>query len=166
MTLAGLAAACAPALNWRETQIVDADGAVAMFPCKADRFARRVRLADTDVEMHLMSCSVDGVTFAVTHAVLPDAARSAQALAQLRATAVSNVGGAARSLGPVKVSGMTPGTQTERVQITGRRADGRPVAEEAAFVVKGLRVFQATVLGDKLDAEAVDTFLSGLKLPA
>lgn len=164
IVLAGLAVACVPALNWRETQVADSGGAMALFPCKVDRFARRVRLADVEVEMRMLSCSVDGVTYAVTHAQLPDPASSALAMAQLRATAASNVAGLARSEGRLSVPGSAPGTSAERVQIAGRRADGRPVAEAAVFFSQGASVFQATVLGDQLDAEAVDTFFGGLKL--
>ena len=42
--------------------------------------------------------------------------------------------------------------------------DGRAVTEQVAVFAKGTRVFQAMALGDKLDAEAVDTFFGSLRL--
>ena len=60
LTLAG----CTPALNWRETQPPES-GAVVMFPCKPDRFARNVTLGPEKVQMFLSSCSADGVTYAL-----------------------------------------------------------------------------------------------------
>jgi hypothetical protein len=40
------------------------------------------------------------------------------------------------------------------------------VQEEAAFFVKGLRVYQASVIGERLSPEMTDNFFAGLKLPS
>jgi hypothetical protein len=45
----------------------------------------------------------------------------------------------------------------------GRLPDGRRVVEDAAFFVKGLRVYAATVLGESIPAEAVETFFASIK---
>ncbi|HEV7915613.1 MAG TPA: hypothetical protein VGP22_17745, partial [Albitalea sp.] len=67
-------AACSPALDWRESRPADSD-AVAMFPCKPERFARQLALAGAPVQMHLVSCTAANVTYAVAYARLADPAR-------------------------------------------------------------------------------------------
>ena len=67
--VAVLLAACSPSLNWREVRPEGSD-AVMMFPCKPQRFARQVPLAGGKVEMHLSSCTVEGVTYALSDAGL------------------------------------------------------------------------------------------------
>jgi hypothetical protein len=59
---------------------------------------------------------------------------------------------------------MTPHPLAARLSLEGRGTDGAAVHEQAVFFARGLRVYQATVVGPVLDAEAADTFFSGLKL--
>lgn len=155
-------AACSPALNWRE---VRAEGSelVAMFPCKPQRFARQVPLAGHPVEMHLMSCAVDGVNYAVVHARVAEPVQVGPALKALRAAAVDNIGGRAAAQAPFAVGGMTPSPDAVRFSAEGRGADGEPVREQAGVFARGLQVFQATVVGPAPDAQAVDSFFSGLR---
>ena len=163
---AGLAAsllACSPALNWREIQPPES-GAVVMFPCKPDRFVRSVTLAEQKVQMHLASCSADGVTYALSHAELSDPTRIAAALQALRALAASNIGGQAAVMSPLNVPGMTPHPLAERLAI--RSTGGRVLYAQVGVFTRGLRVYQATVIGEKLDVEGADTFFTGLRLPS
>jgi hypothetical protein len=51
-----------------------------------------------------------------------------------------------------------------RVVLEGRRPDGRRIRADSLFFCRGLRVYQATVLGEQADAQALDTFFSSLKL--
>ncbi len=157
--------ACSPALDWRDVQPTDS-GAAALVPCKPDRFARMVTLAGTTVQMVLASCSAAGTTYALSHAELDDPAKVAAALSELRAAAARNIGGAPHDARPFTVSGMTPNPLAERLAIEGRRADGHAVHEQAAFFARGMRVYQATVVGERIDPEAADTFFAGLKLPS
>jgi hypothetical protein len=53
-----------------------------------------------------------------------------------------------------------------RLDLAGRRPDGAAVRQQAVFFAKGLRVYQASVVGETLSGEAVDTFFAGLKLPS
>ena len=164
---AGLAAsllACSPALNWREIQPPES-GAVVMFPCKPDRFVRSVTLAEQKVQMHLASCSADGVTYALSHAELGDPTRVAAALEALRALAASNLGGQATVMSPLNVPGMTPNRLAERLAIKGS-SEGRVLQAEVGVFTRGLRVYQATVIGEKLDPQGTDTFFTGLRLPS
>jgi hypothetical protein len=61
------------------------------------------------------------------------------------------------------VAGATPNEQSALLHMEGRLPDGRRVVEDAAFFVKGLRVYAATVLGESIPAEAVETFFASIK---
>jgi len=163
-TAALILAACSPALNWREVRAVDGD-AVAMFPCKPERRVRDVALAGTRVQMHLASCTVRDVTYALSHATVAEPARVGPALAELRDAAAANVGGRPTVLGPFTVRGMTPNPLAEKMDVAGRGADGEPIQLRAGFFAKGMQVYQATVAGAALDPAAAETFFTGLSLP-
>jgi hypothetical protein len=156
-------AGCSPALNWREIR-PEASELLALFPCKPDRFARTLMLAGGPVQIRLVSCAAEGVTYALTYAELNDVARVADALAQLRDAAAANIGGQAVAPASFSVSGMTPHPLAQLWNLHGHAADGAPVREQVGFFVKARRVYQATIVGEKIDAEAADTFFSGLKL--
>lgn len=160
--LALAAAACTPSLNWREIQ-PEGSELFAMFPCKPERFARRLTLAGEAVEMRMSSCDVDGVTYAVAHASLQDPSKINPALGELQAAAVRNLGGTATEAALPGINGMTPNDLAKRIDVAGRGSDGAAVQEQAVFFVKGLRVYQASVIGAKLDAEAAETFRAGLR---
>ena len=67
--------------------------------------------------------------------------------------------------GPQGVPGATPNPLAQRMGWSGKRADGSTIAAQATFFTQGTQVYQATVVGTRLDVDAVDTFFSGLKLP-
>lgn len=115
--------------------------------------------------MHLASCSADGVTYALSHAELSDPMRIAAALEALRALAASNIGGQATVVSPLNVPGMTPHPLAQRLAIRGG-IEGRVLQAEVGVFTRGLRVYQATVIGEKLDSQGTDTFFTGLRLPS
>lgn len=160
-----LAAGCSPSLDWRETRPEGA-GVIALFPCRPDRHARTVVVAGGATRMEMLACSTAGATFAVSFMDLAEPARVTPALSELRAAALSNIGGLQVHSAPSQVSGMTPNAQAAQVSMTGRLPDGVAVQEQAAFFVKGLRVYQASVIGAKLAPEMTATFFAGLKLPS
>ena len=59
---------------------------------------------------------------------------------------------------------MTPAPQAVRQALSGQLDDGRRVQEQVAVFVRGTRVFQATVVGAKLDTDAVETYFGALRL--
>ena len=156
-------AACSPALDWREVRPPES-GLLALFTCKPDRMQREIPLAGATVTMGLAACSAGGATYALTHARLDDPARVGPALQELRAAAAANVGGTPRVIAPMAVAGMTPNPNAERVEIDGHDARNEPVRVHAGFFVRGMQVYQATVVGAQPDAAAVGTFFSSLKL--
>ena len=62
------------------------------------------------------------------------------------------------------MNGMTPNALAERLTIEGQRGDGRTISEQAAFFTKGRRVYQASIVADKIDVDAANTFFAALKL--
>ena len=156
-------AACTPALNWREIQ-PEGSELFAMFPCKPERFARSVPLAGAKVEMRMSSCVVDGATYAVAYASVAEPVQVTAALTELQASTAGNIGGVAMDVGAASVPGMTPNPLARRVTIKGRGTDGGSLEEQVVFFVKGLRVYQASIVGPKVDGEAADMFVTGLRI--
>jgi hypothetical protein len=157
--------ACSPTLDWRELR-PEGSGIAAMFPCKPDRHARPLRVAGHPVRMEMLVCSAGGATYALAFADLPDPAAVPVALQELRELAGTNIAAAPVPPLRLQVPGMTPYPQAARVSLSGRLPDGAAVQEQAVFFAKGLRVYQASVIGERPSAEAADTFLAGLRLPA
>ncbi|HEY0818978.1 MAG TPA: hypothetical protein VGD46_09385 [Rhizobacter sp.] len=154
---------CAPSLDWREIKPEDSD-VLAMFPCKPTTDARMVNLAGARVRMVLVACRAGEVNWALAFADVGDPSSVAGALQELRRSNADNVGAAPTVVGPMRVPGMTPNPQAERVRVQGRLPSGEVVALESGFFVRGTRVYQATVMGRAIDAEAMATFFDGLKL--
>jgi hypothetical protein len=158
------AAACAPALDWREF-VPEGSGIGVAFPCRPDRHERAVTLAGRRAPMQMLVCSAAEMTFALSFVDIADPAGVAPALVDLRETAVRNVQGVAGAPLALQIAGMTPNVAAGRIVVVGRLPDGAAVQSHAAFFVRGLRVYQAMVIGAKPAAPAVDAFISGLKFP-
>ena len=164
LSVFALLAACSPALDWREVR-PEGSGIVALFPCKPSADARTVTLDGARVRMHLVACRAADTTWALAYAEVADPARVGPALTALRSAAEANLGGTARPVGPMQVKGMTPNPQAERLQLQGKLPGGEAVAEELGFFTRGTWVFQATVMGPKLNSEAVASFFDSIRWP-
>jgi hypothetical protein len=159
-----LLAACAPALDWREVRPTDS-GLVALFPCKPNALTRNVMLAGQTVRLSMHACRAGDQTWALAHADVGDPARVGASLEELRRSAAANLGaepGRSRELA-LAVPGATPNPASIREQLSGRLPDGQPAVEQFAVFVRGTVVFQATVLGATVPADAADTFFASLR---
>lgn len=161
---AACAAACSPALNWREF-VPEGSALIATFPCRPDRQTRSVVLAGAKVPMTVLACSADGATYALGFVAVADPGRITATLAELRAGAVANLQGGRTNVSLLQIKGMSANDQAARLAFTGRLPDGTAVQEHAAFFTRGLRVYQATVFGTKPARQATETFFRGLKFP-
>ncbi len=159
----GLLTACAPALDWREVRPADS-GLQLLFPCKATPQARQLLLSGRSVKLSLHACSAGGHTWALAFADVVDPAQVGAALTELRAAAANNLGAMAMQPLALAVPGATPYVASERVLIGGHLPNGQPVQEQVAVFAFGTRVFQATVLAEALNSEAVETFFGALRL--
>jgi hypothetical protein len=157
--------ACSPALDWREVR-PEASGALVLFPCKPSNEARTVTLAGARVRMHVAACTAEGATWALAYADMGDPNLVAPALDSLRSASAANLAASAAVTGPMKVPGMTPNPQADRLHAAGRMPGGDPVQIDSGFFVRGTQVFQATVMGTSPAPEAVGTFFDSLKLPS
>ena len=155
--------ACTPALDWRTVQI-DAGSLEALFPCRPQHRSRAVTLAGVQIKMEMSACSADDLTFALSYVDAPDPAGVTPVLGALRRAASENLGAAQPDGKPFAPAGATPNPESARVQIEGRLPDGSRVVEHAAFFIRGLRVYQANVIGPAPAAEAVETFFASLKI--
>lgn len=162
-SLLPLAAACAPALDWREVRPDDA-ALVALFPCKPERNMRRVMLAGREVALQLLGCRAEGTTWGLSTADMGDAGRVSAALAELRGARARNLAGREEDAQPRQIKGMGPFDQALRFRVSGQRADGSPLAEQAMVFSHGTRVYHAAALGGAPGVEAVETFFGGLRL--
>lgn len=164
LALACVVAACTPALDWREVRPPGA-GLLALFPCKPAGHARRIVLADTPVEMTIFACSAGGSTYAVGFADLGQVQQVERGLAALAQAAARNIGSTlAADATQARVPGMTPNLQARRLSLVGQLADGRAVQAQVAVFSRGTRVYQATIVGAQLHADAVDSFFGALRL--
>jgi hypothetical protein len=161
---AGVMSGCAPALDWREVR-PQGSGLMLMFPCKPVSHARSVALAVGQVTLQLSACKAGGSTWALAVADVAEPARVGPALAELDAAAARNLGATQVRPLPLKIDGATPNPASRRVLIDGRLPDGRAVTEQVAVFAKGTQVFQATVLGERVDAEAAEIFFASLRFP-
>jgi hypothetical protein len=155
-------AGCAPEFNWRQTS-PQGSGVTLLFPCRPSMNERTVRLAGSPMRMRMHSCRAVGATFSLALADVGDPAQVAVVLAALRFAAQGNLGGAVTAR-PWTARGATPNQQSALIRVEGHLPDGKRVVEHAAFFVKGLRLYQATVLGDSLDARTLDSFFDSIQV--
>jgi hypothetical protein len=159
-----IVAACAPALNWRDVPLPEA--AVALqFPCKPDAVSRQVPLVGRKVTMGLSSCQADGITFALSHAAMASPEEVRLALAAMGAAANTNLGGQAQLQAMLPVPGMTAHPGAQRLRVRAQRPGGQGALEQQVLLfTRGLRVYQATVIADRVSDEAANTFFGSLRL--
>jgi len=133
-----------------------------MFPCKPEQFARTVLLAGSRLPMRMGSCSAGGATYALSSVSVDDPVKLSAVMQELRTAAAKNIGASVTPISSWTVPGMTPNPLAARWRLKGHATDATAVNEEAGLFSKGLVVYQATVLGPRLDATAVEAFLSSL----
>lgn len=154
---------CSPTFDWREFD-PEGSGLRVSLPCRPDRHARQLPVAGTPTRFDMLVCTAADTSFAVAFATLADPTLVGPALAEWRAAAAANLGGASPSVRPFSLAGATPNAQAGMLVLQGRRPDGSGVRQQAAFFAYGPRVYQASVIGSELPAEATETFFAGLKL--
>lgn len=162
-TLAGALIACSPALDWREVRAPGA-AVAALMPCKPAAQQRHLSLAGVPVVMSLQACSAGGLTWALVSADLADPARVGAALDDLLAASARNVSAVLPVGSTFAPPGSTPHVRSRRIRLAGTLPDGSRAQLESAVFTHGTWVFQATVLGEKADAEAADSFFASLRV--
>lgn len=162
LAFTGALAGCSPRLDWREVRVPDT-GLTALLPCRPASQARRLVLAGSEVEMSMHACTGDSVVYAIASADVTQPARVSTALAELHAAAARNLGAIPQVPGAFQVPGATPNAQTGLTTFAGKLGDGRWVEERVAVFARGTRVYQASMLGPSVEAEASEAFFGGLR---
>lgn len=177
-------AACAPALNWREVKPAEAQGLVALFPCKADTAVRRLVVPGLEgeaVDLHVLSCQAGGMTWALSHLDAGTPQRLTQALPALdqalwRNLAPSQNQQAQRQdLGPAHIKGADTHAASRQWLLKGIRPVStsrvEPVQVKAWTFARGLTAFQASVWKNSTDGAllvddpTVEAFVQGFNFP-
>ncbi len=151
---AAVLAGCSPTYNWRDFN--SADGSFrALFPAKPATHTRAVDLGGIKVDMTMTAAEVEGTTFAVGTALVPDAAMAAATLPAMRQALLRNIGATDSSASAI------PAGATLDVDAVGKGNSG-PVRLVGRFVAKGARVYQVIVLGKPgaMPAEHMQQFLT------
>jgi hypothetical protein len=160
------ALACSPTYNWRE--VTGADAAyVALFPAKPATHSRPINLDGIQVTMTMTAAEVDGVTFAIGSAQLPDPATVQPALNAMKTAMVRNIGGTIRrEKSSASTASPIPSTEIEALGTPAAKPGGQPMLLMARFVARNQRVYQVVVLGREqaVSREAAETFFASFKL--
>lgn len=156
-------AGCSPALDWRQIR-PEAWSLSATMPCRPDSQQRQVSLAGAQATLGLWVCSADGFTFALASVDAVEPARVGPVLQALLASAQTNVQGRIKTRRPAAVPGMTPHPDAVHLHLDGQMPDGRVVQVQVLVFVHGLRVFQATALGQGLGPAQAGPFFDGIEI--
>lgn len=156
-------AGCTPTYDWRE---IRPDGAAltALFPCRPQLLSRRVDLAGAKLQMQMHVCRSGDETLAVAFVDVDEPGQVSAIVRSLRGAAQANFLATQVQVSALHVPGMTPNPNAALVLMLGASTQGEPVAATAAFFVRGLRVYQATIFGARVNTEVSQTFIAGLKL--
>lgn len=163
LLLASALQGCAPELDWREVR-PPGQSVQAQFPCKPAAQERRVQLAGKPVSLTLQACTAGGQTWGLAWADLGDPTLVGRALAELGTAAALNIGAASPATQALQVPGATPNPSSQRATLKGQLPDGKAVQMQLALFAHGTRVYQATVLGPQVGAEAAQNFLGALRI--
>lgn len=158
--------ACTPTYDWREVRGTDAPF-VVLLPAKPSTHSRPINLDGIQLTMTMTAAEVDGVTFAVGSASLPDPAPPRDALTAMKTALVKNIDGTVRfEKSSIAADNPAPFINIEAVGTAGRKVKKHPTLLVARFAAKDRRIYQAVVVGpeDAVSRDAVDTFFTSLKL--
>lgn len=131
-------------------------------PAKPTTLTRTVKLNGLSVAMTMTAAEVDGVTYAVGRARLPDASQAPAAVQAMKTALVRNIGGTIRK--ETAIAG--PWTMVE-IDALGSPINGVPSRLLAGrFAARGDAIYQVVVLGPEraIEHEAIDTFFTSFKI--
>jgi hypothetical protein len=155
--------ACAPALDWREVRPAGTQLQL-LFPCKPTSQQRTVSLAAAPLSLTLQACQAGGLTWALSHADVVNPTRVAPALVELKAAAMSKIGPPTAPWAALATPGTTPNAQSGLAKFAAQGPDKQAVQMHVAVFAHGTQVFQATVLGQTVSAEAANAFFSSMRV--
>lgn len=155
-----LLCACSPKYDWREIRGEGAPYSI-MLPAKPASYSRPVNIGGTKVTMTMTATEVDGITFAVGTAELPDAATAASAVTAMKEALVKNIHGTVQR----EATASSGANADISIDASGKDPSGQARVLHARFLARDKRVYQVIVTGKEgaVPQEAVDTFLASFK---
>ena len=167
MPMALALCACSPDQNWRQVTF-EGSTLKAQLPCKPDRTTREVPLGAKPVQLAVAGCESGGAMLAVMTAALAPAA-DAQAVLQgwQQATLANLKVESPGQTNPWSHTGLLPLGSAQRIQATGRQADGQPVSMQAVWGAFSegdhVRVVHAVVYARKIAPELAQGLFDGVQ---
>lgn len=171
-----LLAACSPALNWRTVQLKDAPLQITL-PCDPQAATRPVAMGQGSIQMSVLGCEAQGVTYAVSHILMTEPAGAAQALERWQQVVLAQLrdeqGQAAVPLhaqgdGPWVPKGALNLPQSLRMTFKGVTAQGQKVTGHGLWFARmeghDARLYHAMIYGSKAQPAEAETFFAGLLL--
>ena len=158
--------ACSPTYDWREVRGIDAPF-VVLLPAKPATHSRDINLDGLQLTMTMTAAQVNGVTFAVGSAKLPDQAMPQAALTAMKNALVKNIGGTVKREKSSPIPGSpTASLEIEAAGIPAGKPVGQPTLLFARFAEKNRHIYQAVVVGPEkaVERDQVDTFLTSFKV--
>jgi len=162
----GCLVACSPKHDWREVRGANAPFTV-LLPAKPASLTQSINLDGQKVMMTMTAADVDGVTFAVGTATLPDAEKAVLGLASMKTALVKNIAGSIQQ----EKSSDDKMARTASIDIEAEgppspRSQGQPVRLFARFVARDKQIYQVVMVGraNAVTTETVDTFFTSFKL--
>ena len=165
LLLSWLVSACTPALNWRNVQLDALNGSAlnASLPCKPDTATRKQQLGDIQVDLSMMGCQSNEMTFTLSRIPLTNPLDAPKVLAAWQAAAVTNVGAQPTATTAAGVAGASAWPPAARVTLTGTVTLAH-MLWFAKQTVTGVTLYQAALYGKQPDNEAITTFFESLQL--
>jgi hypothetical protein len=154
---------CSLALDWREVR-VPGTSLLALMPCKPGLHQRQLVLAGETVTLSLQACNAAGLTWAIVASDLKDPARVRAALDELALASARNLSAPVTAEVPLAVRGSTPNDRSRRYRVVGALPDGTKVTMDSAVFTQGTWVFQATVMGEHVDADQRENLFANLRM--
>lgn len=134
-----------------------------LFPCRPQSHERAVSLARQALRMRMYACRAADTTFSLGVVDVTSPGDVTPTLAAWRQATAANVAAGSPEHQPFGAAGLTPNPESGLIRHDGRLPDGRPVSLRAAFFVKGLRLYQASVIGKVVTDNASETFFEGIR---
>ena len=163
-----LAAACTPALNWRQVSLPPASASL-LLPCKPDRTTRSVPLGGVPTELAVAGCEAGGATFALMAATLPAGRAADDLLAGWQQATLAHMHASGTpQREPFTPRGASALPHAQRLQAQGRAPDGRPVVAHAAWAARalpggGAELLHAVVYAERAQPAAAAAFFEGIQ---
>jgi hypothetical protein len=158
--------ACSPAYDWREVRGTNAPFSI-LLPAKPSSFSRDINLNGHQVTMTMTAAEVNGVTYAVGTALLPDNEKAHAALTSMKSALVKNIAGTIKL--EKSSEDKSAGTTSIEIDASGLLTSNsgmQPMRLVARFVAKDRQVYQVIIVGREraVARDAIDTFFTSFKL--